>query len=387
VGALRYLAWCAIGLVGCLALSAGFAMLVDPYYVFGTPAVGGLNLRHPRANDLMIAARTHLAARMRPRTLLLGNSRMEVGFNPASPAWPIAMTPVFDAGLPGRDLAAARRVIEAALAGGRLQHIVVAVEFLDIMGDEGQGPPVPPIRRDIPDLRRWINNLRDEFEASLTIGVLADSIATMIGQSSHATNASRPDGSSDLGEYADYVRQHGGAALFEHKMAEYRARFATYRQPNFDDPEHDSTFGALLAILKVAKASGCTTDIIIYPYHAAVLDLMQKDGLWPSFEAFKRVLVQLVWRSYPGTRIVDFSGYNLYTTEPPPPDGVRQPMRWYWEPGHFRTSLGDQIVERLFNKKGDHDFGRDLRPDTVDAVLRATRHERDEAIANKSPSE
>ena len=383
MGPLRYMAWFATGLVGSLALCAGFSILVDPYYVFGTLAVAGLNVRHPRANDLMIAARTHLVARMRPRTLLLGNSRMEAGLNPASATWPIAMMPVFDAGLPGRDLAAARRVIEATLAGGRLKHIVVAVEFLDTMGDEGQGPPVPPIRLDVPELSQRTDTLRDWFDASLTIGALADSIATALGQSSHATDVSRPDGSSDLGAYADYVRQYGGAALFEHKMAEYRARFATYKPPDFNVPDRNTTFGALLAILNVARASGCTTDIIIYPYHAAVLDLMRKDGLWPSFEAFKRALVHLVWRSYPGTRIVDFSGYNLYTTEPPPPDGVREPMHWYWEPGHFRTSLGDQIVERLFNDTGDSDFGRDLRPDTLDAVLRAIRHERAEALADK----
>jgi hypothetical protein len=380
---LRYLIWCAVGLTGSLALCAGFTILIDPYYVFGTPSIAGWNVRHPRANDLLIAARTHLAARMRPRTLLLGNSRIEAGLNPASPAWPKSMTPVFDAGLPGRRLEAAHRVIEAALAGGRLTHIVVAVEFLDTMGDEEQASTVPPIRQDVPRIIRWTDDLRDWFDASLTIGALADSITTVIGQTSYATNASRPDGSSDLGEYADYVRQHGGAALFEHKMAEYQARFATYKVPNFDEPTHHTTFGALLAILKVAKAAGCTTDIIIYPYHAAVLDLIRKDGLWPSFEAFKRALVDVVWQSYPDTRIVDFSGYNLYTTEQPPPDGKKQAMRWYWEPGHFKTSLGDKIIARLFGDRGEPDFGRDLRPDTVNDALTAVRHERDEALVDK----
>ncbi len=101
-----------------------------------------LNLLHPRANDQMIASRAHLAARSRPRTLLLGNSRIEAGLDPASSAWPRSMTPVFDGGLPGMNLEAAHRVMEAAMAGGRLNRIVVAVEFLDTL-DNSEGAPHP----------------------------------------------------------------------------------------------------------------------------------------------------------------------------------------------------------------------------------------------------
>jgi hypothetical protein len=366
--------------MGSLVVCAGFTAMIDPYYVFGAPAIAGINLRHPRANDQMIAARAHLAARMQPRTLLLGNSRTEAGFDPASTAWPASMTPVFDGGLPGSGLEAARRVVEAALAGGRLRHIIVAVEYLDTIGDDGHGPPVGSIRTPLPRLTQWSEHAHDLFQASLTIGALADSIQTLLGQRSNANNSMRLNGSAELGEYADYVRQYGGAGLFEHKIAEYRARFATYAPPDFRDPARITTFAALLALLDAASAHNCAVDVIIYPYHAAVLELIQQDGLWPSFEAFKRALVALVWQRHPGTRIVDFSGYNAFTTEPPPAPGSHEAMRWYWEPGHFRTSLGDQIIGRLYGEPSD--FGRDLRPDTVDAALSAIRRERDQAPAS-----
>jgi hypothetical protein len=378
-GSLRYLIWCATGLIGSLVVFAGLAAFVDPYYMFGTPMFAGINLRHPRANEQMIASRTHLVARMRPRTLLLGNSRTEAGFDPSSAAWPTSMTPVFDAGLPGRGLDSATRVMEAALAGARLRHIIVAVEFLDTMGDDRRGSPVVDIRTPVPRLMQRLDYAHDWFEASLTIGALVDSIDTLLNQRSIAINTTRLDGSAELGEYADYMRHVGGAGIFEHKMAEYRARFATYTPPDFRDPARNATFVALLAVLDAATENDCTVDIIIYPYHAAVLDLIEQDALWPSFEAFKSVLVSLVWQRHPGTRIVDFSGYNAFTTEPPPTAGSGQAMRWYWEPGHFRTSLGDQIIERLYGEFGG--FGRDLRPDTLADVLGAIRRERDVARA------
>jgi hypothetical protein len=380
-GPLRYLLWCAVGLLTSLALSAAFAIVVDPYYVFGTPPIPGVSVQHPRANNQMIAARTHLAERMRPRTLLLGNSRVEVGFDPASNHWPPSMTPVFDTGLPGAGLEATRRVVEVALAGGRLTHIIVAAEFLDTIGNGRALASATPIGTPLQPLVRWLPQAHDWLIAGLTIGALSDSVQTVLSQGSRAINSTRPDGSAELGEYADYVRQAGGAALFDHKMAEYRARFATYQPPPYDRPEADPTFATVIALLDACHAAGCTVDIIIYPYHATVLDLLHTTGLWPSFEAFKRILVRLVWSHYPGTRIVDFSGYNAYTTEPRPPEGARLPMRWYWEPGHFRTSLGDAIIDRLYGKATD--FGRELRPDTVEAALRAIQQERDAYASNR----
>ncbi|HEX4172615.1 MAG TPA: hypothetical protein VHY82_09065, partial [Acetobacteraceae bacterium] len=238
------------------------------------------------------------------------------------------------------------------------------------------------IRMPMRPLTRWLDTVQDWFDASLTIDALADSMQTVLSQGSTAINVTRTDGSAELGEHIAYIRQQGGAALFEHKLAEYRANFATYTPPEFDRPERHATFAALVDLLDAAHANRSSVDIIIYPYHAAVLDLVRQHGLWSSFEQFKRVLVSIVWRRYPNTRIVDFSGYNAFTTEPPPLPGPGHAMRWYWEPAHFRTSLGDKIIDRLYG--GGADFGRDLTPATIDAVLAAIRHERDEGLAEAS---
>ena len=49
-----------------------------------------------------------------------------------------------------------------------------------------------------------------------------------------------------------------------------------------------------------------------------------------------------------------------------------------------RTSLGDQIIQRLYGENSERsDFGRDLRPDTIDAALSAIRQERDAVFAEQ----
>ncbi len=42
-------------------------------------------------------------------------------------------------------------------------------------------------------------------------------------------------------------------------------------------------------------------------------------------------------------------------------------MRWYWEPGHFQSTLGDKIIDRVTGR--DASFGRELTDQDIDEVL------------------
>ena len=51
------------------------------------------------------------------------------------------------------------------------------------------------------------------------------------------------------------------------------------------------------------------------------------------------------------------TGYNSFTTESVPAPGDKHTqVTWYWEPGHFRPSLGDAIIARIYGR-GDTGFG------------------------------
>jgi hypothetical protein len=42
-------------------------------------------------------------------------------------------------------------------------------------------------------------------------------------------------------------------------------------------------------------------------------------------------------------------------------------MHWFWESGHYKSALGDEIIARFFGTK--RHFGQELTPSTIDAVL------------------
>jgi hypothetical protein len=118
--------------------------------------------------------------------------------------------------------------------------------------------------------------------------------------------------------------------------------------------------------------------------------MLHRVGLWPSFEAWKRVLVRVVeaeGSSAPGTiSLLDFSGYNDFTTERVPPAGdTRSQMHWYWEAGHYKSDLGDQVIERVY---GQHpDFGRELSSSTIESILQGINESRQQTIAGTRPQQ
>ena len=72
---------------------------------------------------------------MRPASLVLGNSRAEIGFDPESPAWPESARPVFNLALPGAGIAAVADELAEALRSTSPRLVVVGLDFLDFRVD------------------------------------------------------------------------------------------------------------------------------------------------------------------------------------------------------------------------------------------------------------
>ena len=53
-------------------------------------------------------------------------------------------------------------------------------------------------------------------------------------------------------------------------------------------------------------------------------------------------------------------------------------MRWYWEPGHYKSALGEHILERIVH--GRTHFGRVLTAANIESVLAEIREERDRSL-------
>ena len=53
--------------------------------------------------------------------------------------------------------------------------------------------------------------------------------------------------------------------------------------------------------------------------------------------------------------LLDFSGYNEFTTEPVPKEGdLRTEMHWFWESGHYKSALGDETIDAVLADISEH---------------------------------
>ena len=136
----RYLIWM-LATALLLILSAGaFNLVIDPYGVFNLVAIEGVNAKKAYTYTHKRLAKERRALRLQPNTVLLGNSRIDVGFNPQSPAWPAEMQPVANIGIPGEGMDGIVRAYSLAVRKMQPNTIVVGLDFFDFLS---ASPPAP----------------------------------------------------------------------------------------------------------------------------------------------------------------------------------------------------------------------------------------------------
>jgi len=141
----RYLRSLSLATVALLALVATINLLVDPYGLFRVVRIDGFNAIKSQAGQRAVVFKRQGAERMRPNTLVLGNSRAEIGFDPQSPAWPASMQPVFNLALPGAGVEAALNEFTRVLEYTTPKVAVVGLDFLDFRVDPAaQADSTPP---------------------------------------------------------------------------------------------------------------------------------------------------------------------------------------------------------------------------------------------------
>ena len=377
--AARYLwAW-VMSTLALLVVVVAVNLVVDPYGLFRIVDVPGLNRIKSQAGERAALFKRTGVERMRPASLVLGNSRAEIGFDPESPAWPESARPVFNLALPGAGMAAVADEFAEALRGASPRLVVVGLDFLDFRVDPSSDESFTARPANADPFRE----LRDGGAALLTLNALADSLATIRAQHEPYAASLTDAGFNPKRDYIGVSRREGYFAMFRQRDQENARAYLRGPKSVFQAGKRPApAFDAVDNIIALARARGITLRFVLYPYHAHTLMLFQLTGLWPAYEDWKRELVGRVdaARGTMDVELWDFTGFSPYTAEQVPrPGDTRTELQWYWEAGHFKKSLGDLLLANVFDaQNGNEPWGRRLTARNLDEILREQRVARNE---------
>jgi hypothetical protein len=391
----RYCIVWVVTLVATLAAVAIFDALVDPYDVIGSTRTEGFNLLKSEADAHTRLTKPYQIERVRPGAVILGTSRAQVGLDPENRVWPEAVRPVYNFGTPGANLPTLYRELQDAGSLGSVKLAVITLDFENFLSADTKPDLTPEedqrmlVTADGKPNTAWPpRRARDIFFATLTLGALEDSVATIIDQHKKYVPDVTPEGRWTEAAFEEAVSADGYYELFRQKEANYAQRNAQIASKLADQPNAVAGIDVVRHMLDYCHAHGIRPLLIIPPYHADLLEIFDKAGLWAPFEDWKRDLVRLseqYSRSGIPVPLWDFSGYDRYSTETVPAKGDRRAVvNWFWEAGHFKRALGDLMLQRIFTGMPP-DLGVELAPDTIDRQIEKTRVARDDYRATHNP--
>ncbi|MEB3828329.1 hypothetical protein [Phormidium sp. CCY1219] len=329
---------------------------IDPYGVMNSPEILGLNrLKTQKFNHVRLF-KAIAVTRVEPKTLLLGSSRSDLGLDPNHPA--LNAESAYNLALVGPNMYEVKRYFDHAIANQpEVKTVILGLDFFMF--------------------NQFKNNQADFSETRLEKETLMPKEFLNVTFSLGATRSSLETIQSSLNADANFLYQPNGLRYvyeneperpiteeFANMMGGFMEREGYYKEYELSQ----EFLGALRDLVEIAKSRDIELKLFISPAHAAQWETLRLAGLWPEFEQWKREVVKIapVW---------DFSGYNSITTE-----SIDREMNYYWDSSHYRESVGDLIINRLFDyqtEKVPSDFGVVIDAESVESHLQNIRRDRE----------
>lgn len=365
--------------VAILAVALNF--LVDPYYVFNFLTLDGINRGKPATINRTGFAKTYMVEWVPANSLILGASRMDVGLDPDHAAWHADLRPVFNFGVPGASMYGRLRYLQHAAAMHRPKMAIVSLEFGQFL-DADSARPVdypPPIQSfekrlsvtldGAPTPYLGLQRVRDRTASLLSTTAVLDSIDTL-GQQDYVS-PTELGFSSGAQRFGSEIANKGSYSVMRDVTEGIARRMAdgvTFRR----DADESVDFQALRGLLRYARDEGIQLMFVIPPSHVFEYEIWDRFGLWDDFEIWKSMILREIeasnrsgmhassLRKTPDVVLWDFSGYSAENSEQVPEPGDRSGrMRWFWEPVHFTSELGDLVIASMMSPS-ESGYGRIL---------------------------
>lgn len=376
----NYITWALMTCLTVLLVSGIFNFIIDPYNIFQTFSIAGVNTSKAGAGDRVAFSKTYMSEKVNAKTIILGTSKFDIGLDPESRYIPEKNKPAFNYGVPGSDVYDQYRYLQHASSNYKPNLVIIGLDFEEFLSNVDKPDIYPPSSRNFERRLKfnydgtWNDSraaqiLQDYSAALLSNAAIDDSVRTIADGST--VWLTKQGLSSGRLRFGSEVKNKGYFSVFRDTIRKEMTKksFGVVSKTSFG-------FMALDDIIKFCARRGIDLIIVIPPYHAYQYELWKMLNLWDKFEQWKILLAEKINESKSRSEITislwDYAFYNETTTEDVPLAPNQSSMKWYWEPIHFKRSNGDLILMEVFSqiKNG---MGKKLDLDNVCEHLRDVR--------------
>lgn len=350
VSSRKYVCVTTLVTLSILASVALFNYIVDPFGVYHLGEKWDWIKSRPAIPNYPCLHKAYAVEKAKADVLFLGNSRVGYGINPNHPEW---FANAYNLGIMGCNTYDCLRYLQHATAAHVPKTVVIGIDLtlfnptrtiaMDFSEDrllvQRDGTPTP--RRFLAD---WaltllsINALKGSFETVLAPGDVPCTYEAGFESAARLQHRSNLKGSEVVAFNTAYLKK---------KLFPFRDKDG--HSPGLED------FNDILAF---CSKNNIRLIVFFNPVHAARLDMCTED--WDNYTDWVRSIVTAM-NTAKGLRseLWDFTGFNSISTEPfpKPTDGVSS-MQYYWEASHYRSGVGDMILEHIFGSRESDQYGR-----------------------------
>lgn len=343
-----------------MGLVAMLNVAVDPNSIFRWSAVQGWNDQKTLKSGGGRELKSLILASHQFEVLFFGTSQGEVGFDPASPVLEGAQA--FNASLSYTNMYELGHAMAFATQHQRPRLVVIALDFVSFSGSELTGGDFAS--SGFAGANLWPAYARRVFSAQS----LKDSFSVMRKSRRGQRQFFAQGGNVDPAVRGAYDNQKEFHSLIATYLTDESPQILPQqrRQNTFLSFRYEPERVTLLQqLVSRFEQNGAQVLLFVPPVHAWYLDALTGAGLLPVYEQWKRDLTAsmaaLNTQAQRPVHLWDFSGYSAITTETVPQNS--DPMRWYWDPAHFKAETGNLALARMLGREDAvKDFGVELTP-------------------------
>lgn len=334
---------------------AVFNFSVDPYAIYRSHVTSQTLAQRPGAKIHERLHKVHQVLKIKPQTLILGNSRVTVGYDPMDPSFPYPK--VYNFGLDGANLHEIFHALKFVHQLCPLKQVLLGLDFTSFNAFLKDKPDFNEDRYDPNHHYRHLEKLK----LLLAVSTLKDSLKTLTNGHDLNYPTLTTQGFSTTQALERYRVKGGGHRAISLSSEKSYMKATWFPEPlhqyHFLDPQNAySSLDTFAQIIEYCHQNQIELIGVISPVHARLRlaqSLVHLEG------TFKQWLKELVFinehtaklANAPAFLIWDFSGFEPLHQAPFPSLGDPDTsMDFYWEASHFKKELGHQVLRRIFSK-------------------------------------